>query len=192
MVRISISGTHCTGKSTILDSLKEKYKKNGRIAFIEGPTRQLKDLGYPINNDQASNYDSTQLMCCHLDLEHLKKNKYLLTDEVISDRCLFDTLIYTRYLYQNGKVSEPVMRVIESAWGLHKSDYDIILMPSKDDIKLVGDKYRNTDGEFRETIHNMFIEEAVVSNLNCHLISGTTGERVEQIKNLVKLYHEIN
>ena len=84
------------------------------------------------------------------------------------------------------------MRVIESAWGLHKSDYDIILMPSKDDIKLVGDKYRNTDGEFRETIHNMFIEEAVVSNLNCHLISGTTGERVEQIKNLVKLYHEIN
>ncbi len=190
VIRASLSGTHGTGKTTLLDMMKEEeFDKGiwGGWVLVDGPTRRLKDLGFPINNDQSDNYDGTQLMCCHIDLENLAKTP-LMNPVLLSDRCLLDTLVYTRYLHGQGKVTDPVMKVIESAWNLHKKDYDLILLPSKDDIELIGDKYRNTDIEFRETIHRMFQAEIIKNKLNAHTVKGTVEDRLDKIVELVNYY----
>lgn len=178
-LRLSLSGTHCTGKTTVLDGLqKEKL-----FTLIPGPTRTLKDKGYPINNDESTNYDGTQLMCLHIDIENLKNDSQF----IIQDRCLLDTYIYTYYLYANNKVTLPVFKAIESAWDMLKHQYDAIIVPNPDDIQLVGDKYRNTDIQFRNDINYMFGQELkILKKLPYYVVSGTTEERIEQIKEIAK------
>lgn len=188
MIRISISGTHCTGKTTFLEELK-KIEKD--FIFIDGPTRQLKDQGFPINNNQSLNYDSTQLMCCYLDLENLKL-KLQGHQVLISDRCLLDTLVYTQFLYQEGKVTLPVFLLIKTLWELHQDRYDLIILPEKKDISLVGDEYRNTDAFFREIIDSIFYEILKDSRISYQTISGSNSDRIKEFQIKVKQYNETN
>lgn len=180
--RIALSGTHCTGKTTLLEALPEELPQ---YTFIEGPTRTLKDQGYPINNDQSGNYDSTQLMCLHIDIENLKRTE----SYIIQDRCLLDTYIYTQYLFNHGKVTEPVLKAVKSAWDALKFHYTAIFYPDPNDITLVGDKYRNSDIEFRDEIDQLFKSciKPTKPGIPMYFISGTNSERIERIKNILKI-----
>ena len=178
-MRVSISGTHCTGKSTIIDSLrKDEFFLNNNFVIVDGPTRQLKDQGLPINNNEAKNYDHTQLMCSYID----GKNLTTWQGNSISDRCLLDTYIYTKYLYSKELVSRPVFLAIESFWVNCRDKYDLFFFPSKYDIQLIGDKYRNTDVAFREQIYQLFEYERIEARLPYYVLSGTNAERIEQLK----------
>jgi nicotinamide riboside kinase len=179
-MRISISGTHSSGKSTLIQKLSE-LEDFKNFKFIPGPTRTLKAQGFLINE---SGTDETQLMCMSVDIQNLFLNNDI---DVISDRCLLDTYIYTLYLYGHGKVDIQTLNATKILWERYKTCYDLILMPSHFEVPLTDDGERSINLEFRDTVYRLFLEE-VNSNigiLNCYMVGGTIEERINYIRQIL-------
>lgn len=175
---ISISGTHSTGKTSLLESLKKETLFN-QYSFIGSPTREAKKSGMKINNE-ARNFDSTQRFCLEYDLEILSRYE---RDQqpLITDRSLFDTFIYTKYLHRKNKVSDKVYLDVLDNWRRLRNKYTLFIIPDKDDVELVLDEDRVDDTLFREGIYNLFnVEMLEMSNIL--EISGSNEQRLEQIR----------
>lgn len=175
-MKISISGTHSIGKTTLYKGLKPFL---GDWTFGIGSTRKARELlGFPINNE-ADNYNATQMFCLSIDLNNLS-----IPGNVIMDRCLLDTFIYTQYLWNKDKVSYRVVETILSFWKLENHIYDLIVVPDINDVPLVNDDVRSMDMSFRQEIHNQF--EAVLKNSSRVLkVKGTNEERIQQVLNRI-------
>lgn len=184
--RVAIVGTHCTGKSTLIEQLKQdKDIQKLDFVFIESPTRSLKEKGLHINN-KASNYDETQRECLIYDRRVIKDTR---NRNVISDRCLLDTFIYTQYLYQDNKVTLDVYKMVDTFWRNTQSEYTIFILTSPKGIELKLDNARIQDVEFRNKIHDLFIEEITNNQIKSlskfFIIEGTEEERLEQAKTII-------
>ena len=181
MLRISLSGTHCTGKTTLLKAIEsDRFFEEWDI--IPGPTRSVKQGGLPINNDEANNYDLTQVMCAMYDIDKLSVKQF---GDVISDRCLFDTLIYTRYLSSIGKISQPILDLIEKLWERERVNYSFLLIPSTKDVQLVRDSDRNNDSDFRLGVESLVYQELDKGLIRFFDIQGDTITRLQTIKQII-------
>ena len=96
---ISFSGAQSTGKTTLLNKLKENKKLSNYI-FIDEITRKIQKQGYKINELGDS---ETQKLIMDSHLENSK------LENAILDRCSLDGLCYTEYLYNKGNISNEVM-----------------------------------------------------------------------------------
>lgn len=173
-LRVAISGTHSTGKSTLFESLKQ-YLPN--FHFFSSPTRKANELlGFPINDD-AGNYDATQLLCLASDLNNLNKTGV----NIITDRCLYDTFIYSQYLREEEKLSGFCMEAIHKALKEHMFRYDLIIIPHPDDVELVNDGVRSMDDTFREKIWILFQSVLNLESNKFLVVRGTNEERIQQI-----------
>lgn len=185
---ISVSGTHGSGKTTIIEKLKQ-VEEFADFHFIESPTRKAKKLGLSINNTD-DNYDSTQKFCLEYDLEHLKKYRNQL---VIFDRSLFDTYIYSKFLFHQGQLNHSVYKEIVNDWELCCDNYDIFIIPDYQDIKLSSDGDRIQDMDFQKTISELFNHEIRTNKSISHkvlYISGSIETRLQQIFNKLHIKHE--
>lgn len=146
-MRIAITGTHSTGKTTLVNRLacRKEFKE-----FVESysNTRRLGKLGLPINcergevEDPVKEFDDTQeLVLTH----HLKD---LLNPKLIADRCLIDGLAYTQYLNTRGQVSNHTLELFGQLTSNFAHSYDIIFYSP-----IVGraeaDGVRDVDESFR-------------------------------------------
>lgn len=174
-MRIAISGTHNSGKTSLIKALKESEIFSD-FTFIDGPTRTIRKLGFEINENGT---DETQLMCLATDIQNLLLN----TGNVISDRCILDTYIYSLYLKFHNKISEDTLMITKLLWEKYKSCYDIIFMPSHFEVNLEDDGERSTAFEFRDTVYRLFLEEINnnIGTLSCYIIGGTVEQRVNTI-----------
>lgn len=178
-MKISISGTHSIGKTTLIKQLRKEEEFKDWV-FIPGPTRTLKELGFSINNED-SNYDPTQMMCLAIDIQNLQKQ-----GNIFQDRSLLDTVIYTMYLMKEKKVSREVGRVVKDIFLHFVNQYELFIIPSKDDVPLVQDGVRNEDHDFRNQIEELMFECLDSEQLNYIVVSGTTEERIQQIKKYIQ------
>lgn len=176
---VSLSGCHCSGKSTLFKALQEdEYFKDW--TFIGSVTRPIREMGFEINE---SGGDETQLMCLAKDLQNLFTNRE--GKKVISDRCLLDTLIYSRYLFKNRKVSLEILSVINTLWENYKRSYNYIVIPDHKEIKLKDDGERSINIEFRESIAELFLEQERYTKM--YHLSGNVEERVELVKQIITM-----
>jgi 7-cyano-7-deazaguanine reductase len=148
MLKIAIVGTHCSGKSTLIQGLSSNFKK------IESPTRKAKEAGFPINF-QGNSYDLTQKFCANYDLNKLMEVENE-TDLVIFDRCILDTYIYTKYLWKRGLVSKRCYEEIQKSWESNINSYDLFFLPNHNEIPFQNDGVRVFDKEFQEEIDKEF------------------------------------
>jgi len=185
-MRISISGTHSAGKTTLLNKMKtDKDFKESGLTFIDGVTRQVKAMGIPINEAGA---DATQLMCLSMDLKNLYQHVFSNDNKVvISDRCMLDTYIYTKYLFNHEKVSQSTFEAIGLIWKNHIHYYDLILMPSHFEVPLSDDGERSVNRSFRDEIYRLFLEEVNLhsTTLQTLMIGGTVKERMIELKSII-------
>lgn len=182
-MRISLSGTHSSGKSTLFVEL-QKQSEFKDWTFIPGPTRKIKSMGFEINETGG---DATQLLCLSVDLQNLFFNE---GKNVISDRCLLDTYIYTKYLFMTKQVSQSTFESIGLIWEQYKRSYDLILFPNHFEVHIEDDGERSINRNFRDGIYHLFLEEINknIEILNCYSVGGSVEERVTGIKEIIKLY----
>lgn len=173
--RFAISGTHCSGKTTLIEHFERDQLFLG-ISVIKGPTRKAQQQGLPINNDQTENYDITQFFCLIHDLNCLRRNNF------ISDRCILDTYVYTKYLYCRGLVSKPCYEIVEEQYERNLKFYSIIFLTDTELIPLTEDGVRNKDEAFREEINYLFGVEYSKYPYIIRKIKGTVGERIKIIE----------
>lgn len=112
--------------------------------------------------------------------------------DVISDRCILDTYIYTKYLFLKGRVLEETMLSIETLYKQHIGFYDLILMPNHFDVDLVDDGERSLNLEFRDTVYRLFMEEvnSFKENTSVYMLGGDTEKRLFQFKQIMNLHYK--
>jgi len=179
---ISISGTHCSGKTTLLKELETSYSVNRKdedfkVLFVDSVTRSLKKKGYPINNEESSNYDGTQIACLKQDLRNIQ-TAFLLDGTYIFDRSLLDTFVYTTYLFRQKKVSTEAYEEIKSRWEGNKNSFDVIFLLNHTEIPFDNDGVRSPNLLFREEIALIFKEILGESNIVLEIVSGSKEIRL--------------
>ena len=182
-MRIAITGAQSTGKSTLLRYLKQDDDLKG-FEFIDELTRKIAAKGININ-EEGSNM--SQIFTVTIHAENIVK------DHFISDRCALDGLVYTKWLFDEGKVDK---WILDYAIGVAKEvipRYDYIFyLPAE--IPIEDDGIRSADVKFRDDIVALF--EKYTKELGVKLIelSGSVKDRAKLFKRVLepKLYTTVD
>lgn len=166
---IGISGAQSTGKTTIINALKNMgYETRGLVA-------RTVMKSHPINKDGT---DDTQraVIGAHLyNLDTAPKDQ-----PIFMDRCLVDGFVFTLYGALHGKVSAPCLAELYSKFysNITRYDYIFYLEPEFD---IVPDGVRDVDNGFRNELCTLF--KVVLSSIKVPVYSlrGTPEERVQTL-----------
>lgn len=185
-MKIAISGTHSTGKTTLINRLKPYIETHSvqKFEFVDGVTREAAKQGFPINELGS---DETQLYCASKDMENLLKYQ---STSFISDRCIWDTKIYSEYLFSHGKITFSTYNYIRGLFEKMIENLDMIFL-LQPEFGLVDDGVRSKDVQFQKEIHDLFISQSsVVMNKGVWIIqvSGDTESRCSQIIQYINGY----
>lgn len=167
---ISFSGAQSTGKTTLLNKLKENKKLSNYI-FIDEITRKIQKQGYKINELGDS---ETQKLIMDSHLENSK------LENAILDRCSLDGLCYTEYLYNKGNISNEVMNYTKDVFEKTIRKYDVIFY-LKPEFEIVDDNIRSTNKEFQNEIVKLFDKNIEKYNVNVIQLTGSVEERLKTI-----------
>lgn len=182
---ISISGTHCTGKSTLIDALKKELQ-DYPVVFLKSSGRERIKNVANIKINESGDFFS-QLYFMSRDITQLSENfdKQL----VICDRSYLDTWVYSRYLYNNGKLTKREMDVLDgmkdSASLVLPIDATFILKPSYD---LVDEENRSMSIDFQKEVEQLFDEllNPFSSQHRIEILPDSDDERAKIIINFLK------
>lgn len=150
-MRIAISGTANTGKSTLIQSFLHTWTN-----YIT-PDRTYRDVIKEGNLDHSSN-TTTDTQTVILD-SFLDQQQKRVTDNIVYDRCTLDALAYTIWCFEKGLegfdseyVQKQIAIVKESMRSL-----DLIFLCKFDEKQaVIDDGFRDTDIEYIKEIDNIF------------------------------------
>ena len=177
---ITFTGAQSSGKSTLLNKMKEdEYFKGWN--FEPEITRGLKEK-YGINiNEDGDNFTQIITINSHVDNYLRNKNK-----DCVLDRCCIDSLVYTTYQTYTKKVDTDLGYYAEFVNNKLMDKYDIIFYTDPS-IPLVDDGVRSVDVNFRNKIielFNFYIEHYNPTNMV--MLSGSVEERYKTIKDEIE------
>lgn len=149
-MRLAISGTACTGKSTLVKSFLNKWP------MYVTPCKTYRDVISENNLSHSSNTsDETQLTILNWMME--EQTKYPKGSKVIYDRCPLDNLAYTLHANALGKVSDETAAATISFVKESMRDLDIIFwLKHNPKIKIVKDTLRDTNEEYIKQVDDIF------------------------------------
>jgi nicotinamide riboside kinase len=174
-IKLAITGAQSTGKSTLIDSLKQDPDVRSLFEFTVSPTRLVSEN----NNINEDGDDVTQL---RIAAYHI--NNFAQQNNIILDRCALDGYVYTSYLFNHKKVSRETLEIAESIFMNLAWQYDAICyIPPEIDI--IEDGVRSTDRTFRDEIVELFDDYINVYKLPVAHITGTVVERTKKIKMII-------
>lgn len=144
---IGITGTHSTGKSTLVESLRCLAQERGiRVAAIDDKAAACMQQGFPIM--KAHTFESTLWMMVTVVQQELERG--LDADLVIVDRPVFDAIGYLEAaLESTGRTITAEQRdYLYSMARLHSPRYDLLLKTQLDESIPLGPG-RGRDLQFR-------------------------------------------
>ena len=183
-MKIAFTGTHVTGKTTLLKDF-ENYilQKNVTYSFgyISGIARSIIKRGFPLNKD-GNVYSYINYINDQLEAEKIIDNY----DIFISDRTLLSPLAYAT---ANQSLPRPfipdyLIKMIENVWLMEKERYDLYVyfpiefpMGSPDDIHPFDEEYR------------LLIDRTIVAFLNEFDVNyiTITGNRSNRLQRLLDI-----
>ena len=175
-MKISFTGAQSTGKTTLLEAIKQNEEFRYKYEFIDEITRRMVKKGLKINEAGGN---TTQLLIMN---EHIKNTLYT---DAIMDRCVIDGVVYTHWLWKEGKVEEWVFNYSLKVFNYYKDRYDYIFY-LKPEFDIVDDGMRSTNTQFRDEIVDLF--DTYIKQLNIPVITltGSVQERLEQFYTTIK------
>ena len=176
MPKIAISGSHSTGKSTVINSLKEIPSITARFVFKGEILRDIKKMGININEYGT---DDTQRLVMSKFLE------YSTIRNSILDRCALDGLVYTAYLFEKGQVKKSTLKIAEAIFENVKYDIYFYIAP---EFEMVPDGTRSENAEFRTRVAELFEEYMEVYKITPIRLTGDVAQRVMIFNQTLEAY----
>ena len=176
MPKIAISGSHSTGKSTVINVLKGMPELVKRFAFKGEILRDIRKMGININEYGT---DDTQILVLSKFLE------YSTIRNSILDRCALDGLAYTAYLYEKGQVKKSTLKIAEAIFENVKYDMYFYIAP---EFEIVPDGVRSENVEFRTRVAELFEEYMEVYRITPIRLTGNVDQRVAQFMETLAAY----
>jgi deoxyadenosine/deoxycytidine kinase len=174
-MKIGVTGAQGTGKSTLLESIRTSNELPGHLFCVE-TTRWVQSLGFDINEAGG---DLTQLMIMYRHIEVMNVPNF------ITDRTVIDGYVYTKWLYEQGRVSRSVydFATIVFEREVERLDYIFFIEPEFD---LIGDGVRSTDASWRDSIHNSMVDTIAEFNIPVIKLTGSVEARTKQFLKTIK------
>ena len=173
-VRVAFSGAQSTGKTTLLNALRESADFKD-CKFWDEITRQIKEQGFEINEQGT---DATQLKIMQ---EHKRRVTAEYSGLVIFDRCSLDGLVYTQYLYNRGQLTKETLDEATKIFEETIADWDAIFF-LRPEFEMVDDGVRSVNVEFHRNIVFLFDHFIEKYNLQVIQLTGSVEDRVQQFK----------
>ncbi len=149
-MKIAISGSGNTGKSTLIKSFLQKWP------MYKTPAKTYRDI--IVENDlkhSSTTTAETQLLILDWMTQTLEINKN--EKYVVYDRCPLDNLAYTLHATERDLVSEDVLGITVDVVRRSLKNLDIIFWIKYDpSIKVVADGLRDTNLEYIKEIDDIF------------------------------------
>jgi nicotinamide riboside kinase len=172
-MKIAISGAHCTGKTTLVNALKDTGKYSNFI-FRSNLLRGLKEMGISIN-ENGNTVTQLYVMTKFYEFAHTP-------GDAILDRCALDGLAYTLYFHEemNIEMQNIFQKLFEQT--IHKYDAICYVEP---ELPLIDDGVRSVDRKFYDTVIVNFENLINAYEIPVHRISGTVEQRVKQVSKII-------
>ena len=172
-MRIGLCGTMSVGKTTLVNALKElpEFKNH---TFRTERSKYLRDMGIPLNTDSTVKGQSVFLA---------ERASELMQEKIITDRTILDVMAFAR-CSDSMNYLEAQQFCDFAANMLHEYDYIFYVSPEGVDIEDNG--VRETNSDYRKLIDQnilLLIEKNKFKIKNLVKISGSTKDRIKQIKN---------
>ena len=174
-MRIGLCGTMSVGKTTLVKALQELPEFENYF-FATERSKYLRDLGIPLNTDSTVR---GQFMFM------AERASELINDNLVTDRTIWDVCAFTLSAKSISWFNKKSL--VEAASTL-MSYYDIVFYINPDGIEIEDNGVRETDAQYRNDI-NFAIVELLKQYKPTKLveISGTTEQRIQQIKEALDL-----
>lgn len=174
-LKIGIAGTHSTGKSTLLSSIRARLEAKGlRVAIVSDLARAARDAGFPILTEQT---EDTALWIM---AEGIRREAVatLTNDVILVDRAIFDALGYLEAALQvTGRPrNEERHKILQDVARSYACDYDLLVITRLDGALPLGPG-RDTNEAFRYAAGQKILAFADV--LGRTFLTMTSENRVE-------------
>ena len=176
-MKIGFTGTMSVGKSTLVHALKELPEFKDYF-FATERSKYLRDLGIPLNTDSTLKGQTIFLA---------ERCSELMRENVITDRTVIDVMAFAQCAKSIDEVEK--LKFIPYANQFIK-DYDYIFYVSPVGVQIENNGVRETDTDYRDQIDSTIkylIKDNLYNIKNFGIISGTTEQRIEQIKGYLGL-----
>ena len=177
---VALSGSHSTGKSTLL----EMFKNLEGVTCIPSVTRKTisaeerkVDGVQDLNTAQLSMLDSI----CDVMEDIVSMNLLEPNHIFILDRCVFDFLAYTRCFAKRGKVSEETLKTIEASTKQLSSYLDLVVYLGIE-FDIVDDGVRSLDEILRKEVDQEIRKELEQSSVEHIKLTGSVDERFRDLQ----------
>ena len=177
-MKIGFCGTMSVGKTTLVNALKElpEFKD---YHFRTERSKHLMNLGIPLNTDSTL---KGQLVFAS------ERAAELMQENIITDRTIIDVMAFCELSKSMSKAEKDHINGV--LWHLIK-EYDIIFHIDDLSIPIEDNGVRETNKNYRLDIHKKISSILGMYRLmpgKVVTISGTTEERIKQIKSTIDLY----
>jgi len=176
-MKIGFTGTVSVGKTTLVNVLKE-LPEFENYKFATERSKYLRDLGIPLNTDSTLKGQTIFLA---------ERCSELICDNIITDRTVIDVMAFT--LCANS-ISSSDANLFEQYASNFIKEYDWVFYVSPVGVPIEDNNVRTIDSNYRELINNMiyYLCSEYKHNIqNFGIISGSTEDRIKQIKSYLSL-----
>jgi nicotinamide riboside kinase len=165
------------GKTTLVNALRE-LPEFANYEFRTERSKYLRDLGIPLNTDSTL---KGQIIF------FAERSSELFVDNMITDRTVIDVMAFTRLAksipyFMADALNDAVSHLIR--------EYDYIFYVSPEGVKLEDNGVRTIDAQYRnevdKEIQNLILKHKPKFR-SYAVLSGTTEERIEKIKQVINL-----
>ena len=177
-MKIGLCGTMSVGKTTLVNALKKESKFKD-YTFRTERSQYLNSMGIPLNTDSTL---KGQLVFA------AERAAELMLPNIITDRTIIDVMAFCALSKSMSKAEK--LHINGVLWHLIK-EYDIIFHINDLSVPMEDNGIRETNQDYRLDIH-----QKISSILGMYrympgkvvTISGTTEERIKQIKSTIASY----
>ena len=180
-IKIGITGTHGTGKTSLAHSLVGHLKELG---FNAGYIREfVRDCPLPVGTEKENSAAAQTWILCRQLIEELEAvHKY---DILVCDRTVIDNYAYFLWNLRAGRpASEELQKIAASILDSWAHTYDVVIkLPIT--IQLSVDGFRSTDMQWQREIDSIITEILAAKNVKHNTIK--IAPNITRVRDVIKI-----